>query len=69
VLAEVDKDPKAAVRRRVRVLLANEKFDHTLTITHVIWTMSGVLPKSSVQLPHRHELVALNLQQIHRLWR
>jgi gentisate 1,2-dioxygenase len=60
VLAEIERDPKAAVRSRVSVLLANEKFDQTLTITHVIWTMFGVLPTGSVQLPHRHESVALD---------
>jgi gentisate 1,2-dioxygenase len=60
VLEEVEKDPKAAVRSRVSVLLANEKFDQTLTITQVIWTMFGVLPEGSVQLPHRHESVALD---------
>ena len=61
VLEEVEKDPKAAVRSRVSVLLANEEFDQTLTITHVIWTMFGVLPAGVVvQLPHRHESVALD---------
>ena len=60
VLEEVEKDPKAAERSRVSVLLANEKFDQTLTITHVIWTMFGVLPAGAVQLPHRHESVALD---------
>jgi gentisate 1,2-dioxygenase len=60
VLAEVEEDPRAAVRSRVSVLLANEKFDQTLTITHVIWTMFGVLPAGAIQLPHRHESVALD---------
>jgi gentisate 1,2-dioxygenase len=60
VLEEVEKDPKAAVRSRVSVLLANEEFDQTLTITHVIWTMFGVLPAGAVQLPDRHESVALD---------
>ena len=59
-LEEVEKNPKAAVRSRVSVLLANEECDQTLTITHVIWTMLGVLPASVVQLPHRHESVALD---------
>ena len=48
------------MRSRVSVLLANEEFDQTLTITHVIWTMFGVLPAGVVQLPHRHESVALD---------
>jgi gentisate 1,2-dioxygenase len=60
VLEEIEHDPQAAVRNRVSVLLANEKLDQTLTITHVIWAMFGVLPKDSVQLPHRHESVALD---------
>jgi gentisate 1,2-dioxygenase len=60
MLEEVEKDPKAAARSRVSILLANEKFAQTLTITQVIWTMFGVLPEGSVQLPHRHESVALD---------
>ena len=60
MLAEVEKDPKAAQRSRVSVLLANRNFDQTRTITHVIWTMFGVLPNGAIQLPHRHESVALD---------
>jgi gentisate 1,2-dioxygenase len=60
VLAQVEKNPNAAQRSRVSVLLANRKFDQTRTITHVIWTMFGVLPEGAVQLPHRHESVALD---------
>jgi gentisate 1,2-dioxygenase len=59
-LEEVARDPKANQRSRVSVLLANEKFDQTRTISHVIWTMFGVLPAGRVQLPHRHESVALD---------
>ncbi len=59
-LARVEKDPKAKERSRVSVLLANRNFPQTRTLTHVIWTMYGVLPKDSVQLPHRHESVALD---------
>ena len=59
-LTEVEKEPKAKERSRVSVLLANKKFDQTRTITHVIWTMFGVLPAGAVQLPHRHESVALD---------
>jgi len=45
----------------VSVLLANKAFDQTRTITHVLWAMFGVLPAHSVQLPHHHESVALDL--------
>jgi hypothetical protein len=51
MLAEVEKDPRAAQRSRVGVLLANRNFDQTRTITHVTWTTFGVLPVGAVQLP------------------
>lgn len=57
----VQQDPEAARRSRVSVLLANKDFPQTRTVTHVIWSMFGVLPADSVQLPHHHESVALDL--------
>jgi gentisate 1,2-dioxygenase len=60
-LEQVERDPQAAARSRVSVLLANRSFPQTRTITHVIWAMFGVLPKDAVQLAHRHESVALDL--------
>lgn len=59
-LHEIEQDPVAARRSRVSVLLANRTFEQTRTITHVLWTMLGVLPEGAVQLPHRHESVALD---------
>jgi gentisate 1,2-dioxygenase len=59
-LRDVEQDPAAARRSRVSVLLANRNFEQTRTITHVLWTMLGVLPEGAVQLPHRHESVALD---------
>jgi gentisate 1,2-dioxygenase len=60
-LEEVAADPEAASRSRISVLLANRAMDQTLTITHVLWAMYGVLPKDSLQPPHRHQSVALDL--------
>ena len=51
VLHEIEQDPKAAQRSRVSVLLANRNFDQTRTITHVIWTMFGVLPNGAHPAP------------------
>ena len=48
-------------RNRISVILANKAIDQTLSITHTLWTMLGVLPKGAVQLPHRHQSVALDL--------
>ncbi|MCW2898053.1 MAG: hypothetical protein JWO67_318 [Streptosporangiaceae bacterium] len=58
---QVAADPEAASRSRISVLLANRAMDQTLTITHVLWAMYGVLPKDSLQPPHRHQSVALDL--------
>jgi gentisate 1,2-dioxygenase len=60
-LHKVEVDPKASSRSRVSVLLANKNFDQTETVTHVLWAMYGVLPAGTVQLPHRHQSVALDL--------
>jgi gentisate 1,2-dioxygenase len=60
-LAAVQKAAEAVNRNRISVLLANKAMDQTLTVTHTLWAMLGVLPKGAVQLPHRHQSVALDL--------
>lgn len=60
-LAEVESDPAAATRSRVSILLANAAQPQTLTVTHTLWAMLGVLPVDRVQRPHRHQSVALDL--------
>ncbi|WP_394794300.1 cupin [Armatimonas sp.] len=51
----------AVNRSRISVLLVNKELNQTLTVTHTLWAMLGVLPINAVQLPHRHESVALDL--------
>lgn len=53
--------PGADRKSRVSVLLANANQEQTLTITHVLWAMFGLLPAGQVQRPHRHQSVALDL--------
>ncbi len=53
--------PGANDKSRVSVLLANADQEQTLTITHVLWAMFGVLPAGQEQRPHRHQSVALDL--------
>ena len=60
-LAEVAADPDAHRRSRVAVLLGNARNDQTLTATHTLWAMLGVLPEGHVQRPHRHQSIALDL--------
>jgi gentisate 1,2-dioxygenase len=60
-LAEVERDPAAADRSRVSILLGNAATPQTLTVTHTLWAMLGILPVDRVQRPHRHQSVALDL--------
>jgi gentisate 1,2-dioxygenase len=62
--AELDRvaaEPDAAKRSRVSILLANANQTQTLTATHVLWAMFGIVPAGSEQRPHRHQSVALDL--------
>ncbi len=55
VMEELDqarKDPQASTRSRISVLLANRNFEQTMTITHVLWTMFGIVSPGARQLPH-----------------
>ena len=60
-LALVEAAPHAEDRNRISVLLATAEQTRTLTITHVLWAMYGVVPAGAVQKPHRHQSVALDL--------
>lgn len=60
-LDEIASRPGANDKSRVSALLANAAEEQTLTITHVLWAMFGVLPSGREQLPHRHQSVALDL--------
>ncbi len=60
-LDAVAADPRAEDRNRLSVLLAGAAHPRTLTATHTLWAMYGVLPAGVVQRPHRHQSVALDL--------
>jgi gentisate 1,2-dioxygenase len=60
-LDEIASRPGANDKSRVSVLLANSAQEQTLTITHVLWAMFGLLPPDQEQRPHRHQSVALDL--------
>ena len=60
-LEEIASRPGANDKSRVSVLLANAAEEQTLTITHVLWAMFGLLPPDQQQRPHRHQSVALDL--------
>ena len=60
-LEDIASRPGANDKSRVSVLLANAEEEQSLTITHVLWAMFGVLPAGQEQRPHRHQSVALDL--------
>ena len=60
-LEAVIRDPSSATANRVSILLGSRVFPQTMTITHVMWAMFGILPVNAVQAPHRHQSVAVDL--------
>jgi gentisate 1,2-dioxygenase len=60
-LDQIASRPGANDKSRVSVLLANAEEEQSLTITHVLWAMFGLLPPDQEQRPHRHQSVALDL--------
>lgn len=48
-------------KNRLGVLLGNAKCAQTKTLTHVLWSLLNSIPANTVQRPHRHNSVALDL--------
>jgi len=48
-------------KNRLGVLLGNAKCRQTKTLTHVLWSLLNSIPGNTVQRPHRHNSVALDL--------
>lgn len=64
MLAEVEQIRHAATegeRNRLGVLLGNKACEQTKTLTHVLWSLLNSIPARTVQRPHRHNSVALDL--------
>jgi len=56
-----DTEEGAAHKNRLGVLLGNARFEQTKTLTHVLWSLLNSIPGNTVQRPHRHNSVALDL--------
>ena len=46
---------------RLGILLANKSCQQTKTLTHVMWSLLNSIPPNTIQKPHRHNSVALDL--------
>ncbi len=60
-LEQAANDPQAATRSRVSLILGNPGCMQSMTVTHVLWAMYGLIEPNTRQLPHRHQSVALDL--------
>lgn len=60
-LAEVERDLDAGKHNRISVLLGNRHFPQSRTVTHTMWAMFGIVEPHSMQKPHRHQSIALDL--------
>ena len=54
-------DPSSTRANRLSLLLGHADLPTTRTVSHTLWAMQGVVPAGSVQSPHRHQSVALDL--------
>lgn len=69
MLGEINKilnNDENSHKNRLGVLLGNPKTDMingtgTLTITPILWSLLNIIPPKTVQKPHRHNSVALDL--------
>ena len=63
MLARVEEIKHASDRsnNRCGVLLGNTACSQTKTLTHVLWSLLNSIPAQSVQRPHRHNSIALDL--------
>lgn len=61
-IEEIRHEPNSEHRNRLGVLLGNEETDNnTKTLTHTLWSLLNTIPGHTVQPPHRHNSVALDL--------
>ncbi|ACO61616.1 predicted protein [Micromonas commoda] len=58
---EISHQQTEGERNRLGVLLGNKACDQTKTLTHVLWSLLNSIPAKTVQRPHRHNSVALDL--------
>ncbi|KAH8073058.1 hypothetical protein JL721_3033 [Aureococcus anophagefferens] len=65
---EIRHAPGAEHKNRLGVLLGNAKTEETTkTLTHTLWSLLNSIGPKSVQRPHRHNSVALDLA-VHAEW-
>lgn len=59
---DISKNPENKHKNRCGVLLGVQETENTTkTLTHTLWTLLNKLPSKSMQKPHRHNSVAIDL--------
>mmetsp|Transcript_25583 Transcript_25583/g.61641 ORF Transcript_25583/g.61641 Transcript_25583/m.61641 type:complete len:391 (+) Transcript_25583:222-1394(+) len=57
----IKQDPDAAHKNRMGILLGNRDTEQTKTLSHTLWALMNTIPPKTVQKPHKHNSVALDL--------
>ena len=60
-LDAIPRNPRGANANRVSVLLGNDAFPQTRTVTHTLWAMLGILPAGQIQRASMLKGSAINL--------
>ncbi|MEL6930361.1 MAG: hypothetical protein AAFO95_17245 [Cyanobacteria bacterium J06600_6] len=60
-LNQVAQELEASERNRIGIILGNKATHATRSLTHTLWALMVHLPVGTVQKPHRHNSVALDL--------
>lgn len=58
---EITETTKNEHCNRLGILLGNKACQQTKTLTHVMWSLLNSIPPNTIQKPHRHNSVALDL--------
>ncbi|WP_235842348.1 cupin domain-containing protein [Cysteiniphilum halobium] len=61
LVKQFNSDFNAKKRNRNGILLSNEDCPLTKTVTPTLWSLFNITAKQSIQLPHQHNSVALDL--------
>ena len=58
---EITETTKNEDCNRLGILLGNKVCQQTKTLTHVLWSLLNTIPPNTIQKPHRHNSVALDM--------
>jgi gentisate 1,2-dioxygenase len=61
VIAEHRREQGAECRNRCGIILGQQATAATKTVSHTLWSLLNILPAHTVQKPHRHQSIAIDI--------